>query len=87
MVDTLVTHANMKGLGLIPLFGDRHGFMPPQLKTQTRLRNLKSHLHTKLRLSSLKNKKTWENSAKCALCCMCSQTLFDKKMYMNDYEI
>ena len=23
----------MKGLGLTPLFGDRRGFMPPQLKT------------------------------------------------------
>ena len=33
LVDTLVTHANMKGLGLTPLFGDRRGFMPPQLKT------------------------------------------------------
>ena len=34
LVDTLVTHANMKGLGLTPLFGDRrHGFMLPQLKT------------------------------------------------------
>ena len=27
-------HANMKGLGLTPLFKDRHGFMPPQLKKQ-----------------------------------------------------
>ena len=35
LVDTLVTHANMKGLGLTPLFGDRRGFMPPQLKTKT----------------------------------------------------
>ena len=34
LVDTLVTHANMKGLGLTPLFGDRRGFMPPQLKTK-----------------------------------------------------
>ena len=33
LVDTLVTHANMKGLGLTPLFRDCHGFMPPQLKT------------------------------------------------------
>ena len=30
----LVTHANMKGFGLTPLFGDRRGFMPPQLKTK-----------------------------------------------------
>ena len=35
LVDTLVTHANMKGFGLTPLFGDRRGFMPPQLKTKT----------------------------------------------------
>ena len=35
LVDTLVTHANMKGLGLTPLFGDRRGFMPPQLKTNS----------------------------------------------------
>ena len=34
LVDTFVTHAKMKGLGLIPLFGDRRGFMPPQLKTK-----------------------------------------------------
>jgi hypothetical protein len=34
LVNTLVTHANMKGLGLTPLFGDRRGFMPPQLKTK-----------------------------------------------------
>ena len=34
LVDTLVTHANMKGLGLTPIFGDRRGFMPPQLKTK-----------------------------------------------------
>ena len=33
LVDMLVTHANMKGLGLTPLFGDRRCFMPPQLKT------------------------------------------------------
>ena len=26
----------MKGLGLTPLFGDRRGFMPPQLKTKTK---------------------------------------------------
>ena len=37
LVNTLVTHANMNGLGLTPLFGDRPGFMPPQVKTkQTR---------------------------------------------------
>ena len=34
LVDTLVTHANMKGLGLTPSLGDRRGFMPPQLKTK-----------------------------------------------------
>ena len=33
LVDTLVTHANMKGLGRTPSLGDRRGFMPPQLKT------------------------------------------------------
>jgi hypothetical protein len=28
----------LMGFGLTPLFGDRHGFMPPQLKTkQTKL--------------------------------------------------
>ena len=30
----LVTHANMKEFGLTPLFGDRCGYMPPQLKTK-----------------------------------------------------
>ena len=34
LVDKLAAHANMKGLGLTPLFGDRRGFMPPQLKTK-----------------------------------------------------
>ena len=38
LVDTLVTHANMKGLGLTPLFGDRRGFIPPQLKTKNTMR-------------------------------------------------
>ena len=33
LVNTLVTHANMKGFGLTPLFGDCRGYMPPQLKT------------------------------------------------------
>ena len=32
LVNTLVTHANMKGLDRTPLLGDRRGFMPPQLK-------------------------------------------------------
>jgi len=35
LADTLVTHANMKGLGLTSLFGDRRGFMLPQLNTKT----------------------------------------------------
>ena len=30
----LVTHANMKGFGLTPLFGHRRGYMPPHLKRQ-----------------------------------------------------
>ena len=34
---TFRTHANMKGLGLTPLFGDRRGFMPPQVKTTNKL--------------------------------------------------
>ena len=32
LVNMLVTHANVKGLGLTPLFGDQRGFMPPYLK-------------------------------------------------------
>jgi hypothetical protein len=36
LVNTLVTHANMKGFGLTPMFGDRRGYMPPQLKTKTK---------------------------------------------------
>ena len=35
--DTLVTHANMKGLGRTPSLGDRRGFMPPQLKTNKQI--------------------------------------------------
>ena len=34
LIHTFVTHANMKGLGLTPLFRDHRGFMPPQLKTK-----------------------------------------------------
>ena len=30
----LVTHANIKGFGLTPLSGARHGYMPPLLKTK-----------------------------------------------------
>ena len=33
LVNTLVTHANMKGFGLASLSGALHGFMPSQLKT------------------------------------------------------
>ena len=29
---TLLTHANIKGFGLTPLSGGRHGYMPPLLK-------------------------------------------------------
>jgi hypothetical protein len=29
LVDTLVTHANIKGFGLTPLFGDRRGYITP----------------------------------------------------------
>ena len=36
LVDTLVTHANMKGFGLTPVFGNRRGHMPPQLKTKNK---------------------------------------------------
>ena len=32
LVDTLVTHANMKGFGLASLSGARRCYMPPQLK-------------------------------------------------------
>ena len=35
LVYTLVSHANMKGLGLTPFFRDSRGFMPPQLKIKT----------------------------------------------------
>ena len=34
LVDTLVTHANMKELGLTSLFGDHRSLMPLQLKTK-----------------------------------------------------
>ena len=34
LVDTLVTHASIKGFGLTPLSGDRCGYMPPLLKTK-----------------------------------------------------
>ena len=35
LVDTLVTHANIKGFGLTPLSGDCRGYMPPLLETKT----------------------------------------------------
>ena len=41
LVDTLVTHANMKGFGLTPLFGDRRGYMPPQVKNKRNKTNVK----------------------------------------------
>jgi hypothetical protein len=34
LVNTLVTHANIKGFGLTPLSGERRGYMPPLLKTK-----------------------------------------------------
>ena len=48
LVHTLVTHTNMKGLGLTLLFRDRHGCMPPQLKTNKN--NLVLNLELKLKL-------------------------------------
>ena len=39
LVDTLVTHANIKGFGLTPLSGDRRGYMPPLLKTKNKNSN------------------------------------------------
>ena len=39
LINTLVTHANMKGLGLTHLFRDLHGFMPPLLKTKQNRNN------------------------------------------------
>ena len=36
LVDTLVTHANIKGVGLTPLSENRRGYMPPLLKTKTK---------------------------------------------------
>ena len=60
LVDTLVTHANMKVFGLTPLFGDRRGYMPPQLKTKTGLmQDWVFGLGYRLRISILK---WWESS-------------------------
>ena len=36
LVNMLVTHANMKGFGLTHLFGDRCGYMHPQVKNKTK---------------------------------------------------
>ena len=44
VVDTLVTHANMTGFGLTPLFGDRRGYRPPQLKKNTVAAHLRAAL-------------------------------------------
>ena len=40
LVYTLVTHANIKGFGLTPLSGDCRGYMPPLLKTKTRIHSM-----------------------------------------------
>ena len=38
LVDTLVTHVNMRrGLAKLPQIGDHCGFIPPQLKTNKQL--------------------------------------------------
>ena len=34
LVETLVTHANIKGFGITPLSGDCRGYMPTLLKTK-----------------------------------------------------
>ena len=47
LVNILVTHANVKGLGLTPLFGDQRGFMPPYLKKHKK-QVLLSNLYTVL---------------------------------------
>ena len=45
LVNTLVTHANIKGFGLTPLSGDRRGYMPPLLKINKTKSRRKSHAH------------------------------------------
>ena len=57
LVGKLVTHANMKGLGLTPLFGDGRGFMPPHLKTKQK----QFYMFTKTKTET-KQKKTKRNA-------------------------
>ena len=53
LVDTLVTHANIKGFGLTPLSGDCRDYMPPLLKTKTTtLRQMKELIWTHCELVS-----------------------------------
>ena len=66
LVDTLVTHANMKGFGLTPLSGDQRGYMPPQLKTKTRyvllqIERIPSHcLGNRIALSMVSASLLWQ---------------------------
>ena len=58
LVNTLVTHANIKVFGLTPLSGDRHGYMPPLLKTKTRFPDLVAPLLTQ----ALKYSEAWRHT-------------------------
>ena len=55
LIKTLVTHANIKGFGLIPLLGNRRGYMPPLLKTKQK-QNLGLIKTWTVLLAKLKNK-------------------------------
>ena len=55
LLDTLVTHTNIEGFGLTPLSGDRHGYMPPLLKTKQK-QNLGLIKTWTVLLAKLKNK-------------------------------
>ena len=64
LVDNLLTHTNMKGLGITPLFGDRHGFMPPQLKTNKNKNSTKKNPPEKFPNNFKKNSKEIPNNFK-----------------------
>ena len=72
LVDTLVTHANIKGFGLTPLSGDCRGYMSPLLKTKQRTNmicNIKSKrkaITTLKRITYILDKlKLWAKTISC----------------------
>ena len=85
LVNTLDTHANMKGFGLTPLYGDRRGYMPPQLKIMRLKVNPKLRAKTcqKLFVMGMLKKYLSRPCQKMFVKTMFVETMFVKTMFVK----